>query len=160
MAAMECNLFQGATGDFLLIRGHAADGSLITPRLTVEVAERRDADGWFTWQNGGRRQTLETWGRVNWSQKDPSWKDVLDFHSARDIESPPDEWTRVECVCEADRITIQVNGNKVNQASGVSPSSGRILLQCEGSEIFFRRIELHPLAKDQRSIRNGPASFP
>ena len=147
MAAIECNVFQGATGDFLLIRGHAADGSPISPRLTAEVAEPRDTDGWFTRQKSGRRQRLETWGRVNWSKKDSQWKDVLDFRGVRDVESPPDEWTRVECVCEADRITILVNGTTVNQASSVSPSSGRILLQCEGSEIFFRRVELHPLAE-------------
>src|SRR6187455_2858071 len=35
MAAIECNLFQGATGDFLLIRGTDADGSLLAPRLTA-----------------------------------------------------------------------------------------------------------------------------
>jgi len=52
-AAIECNLFQGATGDLLLIRGAAADGSLLAPRITAEVAADRDADGWFTWLPAG-----------------------------------------------------------------------------------------------------------
>lgn len=145
MAAIECNLFQGATGDFLLIRGHASDGTLISPRITAEVAEPHDADGWFTWRKGGRPQTIQTWGRLNWFGKDPKWNDALDFRGARDVESPPDQWTRVECVCERDRITVKVNGVIVNEAFNVSPMSGRILLQCEGSEIVFRRFELLPL---------------
>lgn len=149
MAAIECNLFQGATGDFLLIRGNASDKSSISPRLTAQIAEQHDRDGWFTWQKDGRRQTVETWGRVNWFGKDPNWKDVLDFRGARDVESLPNEWTQVECVCERDKITVKVNGTVVNQAFEVSPTRGKILLQCEGSEIFFRRFELRPLVKDR-----------
>ena len=145
MAAIECNIFQGATGDFLLIRGAAAGGSPITPRLMAEVAGARDADGWFTWQKGGRRQTLERWGRVNWFGKDPNWKDQTDFRGSRDVESPAGEWTRVECICAGDSITIIINGTVVNQASKVFPSRGKILLQCEGSEIFWRRLELRPI---------------
>jgi hypothetical protein len=145
MAAIECNVFQGATGDFLLIRGQGPDSTLIAPRITSEVAPRRDADGWFTWQKGGPRQTIQTWGRLNWFGKDPHWKDTLDFRGGRDVESPPGEWTRVECVCHGSRITIRVNGVVVNEAFDVSPAFGKILLQCEGSEIFFSRVELHPL---------------
>ncbi|MSU64441.1 MAG: DUF1080 domain-containing protein [Pedosphaera sp.] len=53
MAAIECNIFQGATGDFLLIRGNASDGSLIAPRIIAETADSPDAYGWFTWRKGG-----------------------------------------------------------------------------------------------------------
>ena len=145
MAAIECNLFQGATGDFLLIRGNGLDGSLISPQLTAEVADEHDADGWFTWQKGGRRQTIQTWGRLNWFGKDRNWKDVLNFRGVRDVESPVGDWTRVECICDSSRIATKVNGVTVNEAFDVSPAFGKILLQCEGSEIFFRTFELHPL---------------
>ena len=33
----------------------------------------------------------------------------------------------------------------VNEIYDVFPSAGKILLQCEGSEIYFRRVELLPL---------------
>ena len=33
----------------------------------------------------------------------------------------------------------------VNEASGVTPSQGPVLLQCEGSEVFFRKVELRPI---------------
>jgi len=146
MAAIECQTMQGAVGDFLLIRGTAADGSLIAPRVTVEAAPERDADDWWTWQAGGRKQTVTRWGRVNWSGKARQWKDELDFRGPRDVENAPDQWTRVECVCDGERIRVKVNGTIVNEASQVFPSSGKILLQCEGSEIFFRMVELHSLA--------------
>ena len=144
-AAVECQVMQGAVGDLLLINGKAADGSRVPVSLTVAAAPQRDADGWVTWQKDGKPLTLDRGGRVNWFGKDPAWRDVLDFRGRNDVEGPRDEWTRVECVCAADRITVIVNGTVVNEATGVSPREGPVLLQCEGSEIFFRKLELHPL---------------
>jgi 3-keto-disaccharide hydrolase len=145
-AAIECNVFQGATGDFLLIRGQDRDGHLLSPRLTAEVAEERDGDGWFTWRRGGRRQTIQRWGRLNWFRKSAAWEDVTDFRGPHDLERPPGEWNRIECFCRGGRITVKLNGVIVNEAFDVQPQSGAILLQCEGSEIFYRKLELHPLA--------------
>jgi hypothetical protein len=143
MAAIECNLFQGATGDFLLIRGNDADGRLIAPRFTARVAAEPDADGWWFWDADGQPRTIETWGRLNWFGKSRAWRDELDFRGPRDLEGPYGEWNTVECVAEGDRIVIRVNGVVANAAYDVWPSRGRILLQCEGSEIFIRRLTLH-----------------
>lgn len=144
MAAIECNIFQGATGDLLLIRGRDSQGELIAPQFTAEVSDLRDSDGWFTWKPGGRHQTIRRWGRLNWKGKDPQWRDELDFAGPRDLERR-NEWNRVECVCADGRIQIFVNGTQVNEVFDAQPNAGKILLQCEGSEIFFRRVELHPL---------------
>ena len=38
-------------------------------------------------------------------------------------------------------MTIQINGVTVNEAFDVWPSAGKILLQNEGSEIYFRRVD-------------------
>jgi hypothetical protein len=140
MAAIECNLFQGATGDILLIRGNDAHGQLIAPRITARVGPERDADGWWFWQQDGREQTIQTWGRLNWFGKSRDWKDVLDFRGSSDLESPYGEWNRIECIADGDRIVIRVNGVVANEAFGVWPTHGRILLQCEGSELFIRRV--------------------
>jgi hypothetical protein len=145
LAAIECQIMQGAVGDFLLIRGTAADGQLIAPSVTAEVSPDNDADGWPTWRRGGPSRTLTRWGRVNWLNKSPEWKDELDFRGPRDVESPRAGWTRVECLCRRRTIQVRVNGTVVNEVSQVFPSAGKILLQCEGSEIFFRRVELRPL---------------
>ena len=144
-AAIECQVMQGSVGDFLLIRGDAPGGKVIAPRVTVEASVERDDDGWPWWRRGGRRRTIERWGRVNWSGKDRRWKDVTDFRGARDAESSFGEWTRVECICDGGRIQVKVNGTIVNEAFEVHPDRGQILLQCEGSEVFYRRVELKPL---------------
>ena len=44
-------------------------------------------------------------------------------------------------------ITVELNGVKVNEARDVFPRRGKILLQCEGSEIFFRALELRRWTK-------------
>jgi hypothetical protein len=144
MAALECNLFQGATGDLLLIRGRDTRGRLIAPRATAEVAALPDADGWYTWQPGGRTQRLERWGRLNWFGKSPRWRDEFDFRGPADVERPPGEWNRLECEARGDRLRFVLNGVLVNEAREVWPTRGRILLQCEGSEIWFRHLELVP----------------
>jgi hypothetical protein len=144
-AAIECNLFQGATGDLLLIRGNAADGSLIAPRLTAEIGPERDAENWPYWRKGGRRETIQGWGRLNWSNKDSHWKDQFDYRGAREVEKPPGDWNQVECICDGGHVIVKLNGTIVNEAFDVFPARGKILLQCEGSEIFFRRLELYPL---------------
>jgi hypothetical protein len=144
-AAIECNVFEGATGDFLLIRGHAADGSELAPRVTVETSGERDAEGWPFWERGGQRLTVERWGRVNWFDKDRQWQDRLGFRGAHDVEKPAGEWNRIECRCDGDQIAVSLNGVRVNEAFDVWPTNGPILLQCEGSEIFIRKLELHPL---------------
>jgi hypothetical protein len=146
-AAIECQIFQGATGDLLLIRGTNSDGSPIIPQIQAEVAPQRDADGWPFWQRGGKRETITRWGRLNWFGKDHYWKDRLDFRGHRDVEKPYGEWNQIECICDSASIVVRLNGTVVNESFDVRPGSGRILLQCEGSEIFYRKLELHPLKK-------------
>jgi hypothetical protein len=143
MAAIECNLFQGATGDFLLIRGTNSAGELIAPRVSFLGSSKTDRDGFRWFDPSGAPHKLERWGRVNWRNKASDWRDELDFRGTRDVERPG--WNELEIKCAGARISVRLNGTLVNEALDVAPASGRILLQCEGSEIFFRRIELRPL---------------
>ena len=46
-----------------------------------------------------------------------------------------------------DRITVVVNGAVVNECFDVFPSKGKILLESEGFEVYFRRFELRPLTR-------------
>lgn len=145
MAAIECNLFQGATGDILVIRGADKTGKLIAPRITAFVSEEKDSDGWRWCRSSGRNETIERWGRLNWLNKSPHWKDELDFRGPLDVERPYGEWNQLKCLCNGDTLRVELNGQLVNMAWYVSPAAGKILLQAEGSEIFFRRFELRPL---------------
>lgn len=144
MAAIECNIFEGAVGDFLLIRGDDANGQLIAPKISTETTSKKDADGWPTFQIGGHPTTIERWGRVNHRYKSSHWKDVTGYRNPQDV-SIPGAWNQLECRCVGSQILIFVNQTLVNQAKGVRPNRGKILLQCEGSELFVRRMEIRHL---------------
>ncbi len=65
----------------------------------------------------------------------------------KDAEKPNGEWNVVEVVCEGDKITNIVNGVVVNEGVHASETKGKILLQSEGAECFFRNVTLEPLKK-------------
>lgn len=44
-------------------------------------------------------------------------------------------------------ITVRVNGATVNECHDALPAAGKILLQCEGFDLFVCKFELHPLKK-------------
>ena len=86
-------------------------------------------------------------GRVNWQYRDPAWKDQLGFRGPKDVEKPVGQWNLVEAIVDGGNLTFFLNGVKVNEARDGVFTWGRLLFQSEGAEIFFRRIELHPLKK-------------
>jgi len=120
--------------------------ALVPVTLTVETVAGPDKRP--RWKKGGT-PTVYSGKQFWWSNHDPDFKELLDTRGKNDVESPLGEWTRVECVCEEKRLAVFINGVQVNEATDVFPSSGRILLQCEGFEIFFRKFELHPLRKPE-----------
>ncbi|HEV3166411.1 MAG TPA: DUF1080 domain-containing protein, partial [Isosphaeraceae bacterium] len=63
----------------------------------------------------------------------------------KDAEKPNGEWNTIEVVCDGDKITNIVNGQVVNEGTGASVSRGKILLQSEGAEVFYRKVEIRPL---------------
>ncbi len=65
----------------------------------------------------------------------------------KDAEKPNGEWNVVEVVCDGDKITNIVNGVVVNEGSKASETRGKILLQSEGAEVFYRNVELTELDK-------------
>ena len=65
----------------------------------------------------------------------------------KDAEKPNGQWNVVECVCDGDKIVNIVNGVVVNEGTKASVTKGRILLQSEGAEVFYRNITLTPLSK-------------
>jgi hypothetical protein len=144
MASIEAQIIQGGTGDILAVPGKRADGTLIPISLTCEVT--KDRNGQSVWQKGGQRKTF-TSGRINWFGRDPAWKDVLGFRGKQDIEKPDGQWNRMDVICDGGHFVISLNGVMVNEGFDASPSSGKILYQCEAAEIFVRRWELWPLGK-------------
>lgn len=68
------------------------------------------------------------------------------FHKkTTDAEKPNGQWNKIEVVCDGGKITNIVNGVIVNEGTDASVTKGRILLQSEGAEVFYRNITLTPL---------------
>ncbi len=140
MHSIECQIIEGGTGDFIVV-GDGSDQFSITCQVAPE-----QQDNTYVFQQGGELATIHG-DRINWYGRDPNWKDVIGFRGERDVEKPVGEWNTLECVAEEDAISIFLNGILVNQASRVLPHKGRIQIQSEGAEIFFRRVDLLPLSK-------------
>jgi hypothetical protein len=143
-SCIECQLAQGCVGDLIVIRGKDKEDKVIPVALTAETMLGPDKRP--RWKKGGDARTF-TKGQLWWSLHDPDFKELLDTRGKNDVESPLGEWTRVECTCADKRITVAVNGTTVNECYDVFPAAGKILLQSEGFEVYFRKFELRPLKK-------------
>ena len=64
-----------------------------------------------------------------------------------ELEKRHGEWNLLELVAQGDHVKQFDNGKLANEGSEASPSSGKILFQSEGAEVFFRKIKLYPLKK-------------
>jgi hypothetical protein len=74
------------------------------------------------------------------------FKDVIGYRDPNgEIEKPHGQWNLVELVVQGDHVKQFLNGKLVNEGSQAFPSSGKILFQSEGAEIYFRNIKLFPL---------------
>jgi len=63
----------------------------------------------------------------------------------KDNEKPSGDWNRIEIIANKGKCTHIVNGVIVNEAEHVSLRSGRILIQSEGAETYYRKIDLKEL---------------
>jgi hypothetical protein len=151
-SSIECQLAQGCAGDIIVIRGKDAAGQPIPVDVTAET-EASPKGNRRRWKAGGQSLTFPpTRGQLWWNKHDWDFAELIDTRGKDDIESPLGEWTRVEVVADGEKLAISINGQKVNECTRVQPAAGKILLQTEGFEIFFRKFELHPLeAKAQGS---------
>src|SRR6267142_1117426 len=138
MHSIECQIIEGGTGDFIVVGDGSAQFEVTSP-----AAAEKQGDS-YIFKPAGSPVTIHG-GRINWFGRDPDWKDVKGLRGKNDVEKPAGEWNRIECIAEQDKLSILLNGILVNQAFHVKPSKGRIQIQSEGAEIFFRRVELTPL---------------
>jgi hypothetical protein len=140
MHSIECQIIEGGTGDFIVV-GDGSDKF----QITSNVKSDKEGNNFFS-RTDGHPQTIKE-GRINWYGRDPQWKDILGFRGKDDVEKPVGEWNTMECVVFEDQISIFLNGTLVNEAFDIKPGKGRIQIQSEGAEIYFRRVELTPLWK-------------
>ncbi len=121
--SIEFQIIEGGTGDFWMTDGGALTG-INRVRVTgpAESALKIDRIGKGPWNNVA-------------GYRDP----------VGEMEKWHGEWNFLELVARGDHLRQFVNGKLTNEGSEAFPSSGRILFQSEGAEVFFRDIELFPL---------------
>jgi hypothetical protein len=133
--SIEFQIIEGGTGDALFVGGASMDfDPALESRLADSKAKLLSPDG----------QRIVN-GRINWTKRSPQWKDVLGFRGPDDLELPPGQWNKLDLWCRDGTVEYYVNEVRVFEGRGADPRRGRILLQSEGAEIFFRKVEVHPL---------------
>lgn len=143
IASVEYEIMQGRTGDIILVSGFERDvADPILPRLTMQA----QPDDRYWDPKGEAREFVSRQGHLHWYGRDREWKDTIDFYGAQEVEKPSGEWNLAEAVMKDGDLVYYLNGVKVMEGTNGSLTEGRLLFQSEGAEIFFRKIELHPLA--------------
>ena len=61
------------------------------------------------------------------------------------VEKKLGEWNEYEITCKGGDITLVVNGVKVNEGKNCNFTKGRIALQSEGAEIYFKDVVIKSL---------------
>lgn len=136
MYSIEINVIEGGTGDFIVIGG----GQKGNHSLTTLVAPKIPGSSYY-FKEGGDSLTVHG-GRINWFGRDPNWKDVTGFRGKNDIEKPSGEWNHLEIIADGNKISVTLNGTLVNRAFSARPNIGRIQIQSEGAEIFYRKVDI------------------
>ncbi len=137
LESIESQIIEGGVGDIILVGGKNK------PSLTVNTVQ----DGREVyWKQDGKPVTKDS-GRFNWYGRSRMWKDIIDFHGVEDVEAPMGKWNRQEIYAFGDKITYVVNGKVVIHGYNSSHRAGKIQLQSEGAEIYFRRVEMRPIKK-------------
>jgi hypothetical protein len=121
--SVEFQINEGCTGDFWM-----TDGAALTGKDGVRVTGP-----------DGKAVKIDRFDKG-------VWKNVVGYRDpTNELEKPHGEWNVVELVNRDGHVWQYVNGKLANEGTDAFPSSGRILFQSEGAEVFFRNIKLYPL---------------
>ena len=72
-------------------------------------------------------------------------KDFARVIKKKDAELPNGKWNKLELISQTGSFKFIVNGVVVNEGEKLSVTKGRILLQSEGAELFYRNIKIEEL---------------
>ena len=70
---------------------------------------------------------------------------LTNLKKTENLEKPPGEWNTYKIIAEGDTVTLIINGQQVNKATGCDLNPGRICLTSEGDEIHFRNVVVTPI---------------
>jgi hypothetical protein len=143
---IECQIQEGDTGDLFTV------GTRVT--ATIDPTRRKgpdDKDGVSVYLAPGQ-------GGIPYSQGNKGITRVVKSETAEH-----DDWNKVEVIVTGGCATHMVNGKVVNRCTDIQQrgpddkwiplTAGRIALQAEGAEVYFRKIQI-------RSMDGGPFESP
>jgi hypothetical protein len=119
---MEFQINEGGTGDMWVVGGTGA-----TVGGKVYESESSGPGAYIRIPHIGRGPLANVTG-----YRDP----------VGDLERPHRQWNVLELVVDRDRIMYFVNGKLANIATKANTTQGKILFQCEGSEVYFRKMKI------------------
>jgi hypothetical protein len=64
-----------------------------------------------------------------------------------EAEKPAGQWNQVEVIADGNTVTVFLNGEEIHRGVDGVPTRGKIGFQSEGSELYYRNIEIKPLKK-------------
>ena len=131
----------GAAG--VLIRMTGQDK--IWPK-SLEAQLNADAAGDFWGLDGYRLDGPPE--RLNRSSN-PQFGTLTNLKRIQDAEKPAGQWNQYEITAQGGTVTLRINGQLVNRASGCDAVAGKICLTAEGDEIHFRQVRLTPGGSSQ-----------
>jgi hypothetical protein len=118
--SVEFQINEGCTGDFWMTDGAALTG----------------VDGVRVTGPAGSSLKIDRFNKGE-------FKDVVGYRDpTNEVEKSHGKWNVVELVNRDGHVWQYVNGKLANEGTSAFPSSGKILLQSEGAEIYFRNIKL------------------
>ena len=139
--SVEANLLEGGIGDFWIVGG--PDDNVAGTCDVVEVNGIRIFDP----INGKPvRITKNSDGCFGWRGRSPNYKNIKGFRGPCDADRP-NAWNEMVVYAVGNVMEVYVNGKFVNRVYDLNQTHGKIQLQSEGAEIFFRRVTLRPWTK-------------
>ncbi|HEY6848524.1 MAG TPA: DUF1080 domain-containing protein [Terracidiphilus sp.] len=121
--SVEFQINEGCTGDFWM-----TDGAALTGKDGVRVTGP-----------DGKAARIDRFNKG-------AWKNIAGYRDpTNELEKPHGEWNVVELVNRDGHVWQYVNGKLANEGMDAFPTSGKILFQSEGAEVYFRQIRLYPL---------------
>lgn len=118
---------------------HVQDEKYWPTSVEAQLQSGRAGDFWLIYPPD---VTLD----VDKARQDPKQpRHYFRLETKESVEKPLGEWNQYEITCKGGDITLVVNGVKVNEGKNGNLKRGRIAIQSEGAEVYFKDIVIKSL---------------
>ncbi|MDR1925548.1 MAG: DUF1080 domain-containing protein [Planctomycetaceae bacterium] len=143
MRSIEIQVIEGGTGDFYVVSPKKDEKYKLTS--TVDPKNQFKNGGGLFQKNGIETTVYTPSSPIQRIGTDLKRENIPRFRNKNEIEKQHGEWNSIKIIAKEDKIDVYLNGQFVNQAKDVRPQKGRIQIQSEGAEFFYRRVDLTPI---------------